>query len=77
MVILEQQIHNLCQIATGHKRLAQYGVSAQMQAHSEFEAQRGVTSQCLGIGHKRIEILIIDASADSGNTTLCKRGASE
>ena len=48
-----------------------------MQAHSEFEAQRGITGQCLGIGRKRIEILIIDASADSGNATLCKRGASE
>ena len=49
MVILQEQVHRLSQVAAGHKCLPEHGVSAEVKPHAQLQAEPRVTgeSQCI------------------------------
>ena len=75
MIVLEEKLHRLREVAAGHEGLSQQRMGAKVEAHTEFQSERGITGEGLRVGNQLPEIRVADARADAGDSFPGEVGA--
>ena len=77
MIVLEQQPHDLSEVAASHEGLAQYCVRAQVQSQAQLQAQGRVAGERARVGHQGPEVLVINPGAHAVDAGQCEGRASQ